>query len=227
MENQPQAPSQKPVKSRRTQHERREEATRRILESAIELICEKGMAGVTMREIGARSGYSRALTAHHYGDKEGLLVALVDQIGVNIRKARLANSHAKPGLETVLEIVRFTLGRDPAHLKVLQAFNVILSEGRSPGGPVALALERMTRESAAHIEAELRIGIEEGEIRSDLDPAEEAMAIVGTIRGISAQFLFGASHVNAEGVRQSIVSILERGLASLPTRSVRSRPIRR
>ncbi|MDR3383787.1 hypothetical protein [Cupriavidus basilensis] len=56
-------------------------------------------------------------------------------------------------------------------------------------------------ESAAHIEAELRIGIEEGEIRSDLDPAEEAMAIVGTIRGNSAQFLFSASHVNAEGVR--------------------------
>lgn len=202
---------QKPAPSRRTQHERREEATRRILDSAVELICEKGMAGVTMREIGARSGYSRALTAHHYGDKEGLLVALIDQIVVNIRNARLARSRARPGLESVLEIVHFALGRDPAQVRTLQAFHAILVERRNTGGAVAEALERMTSESTAHVEAELRIGIEAGEVRSDLDPAVEAIAIIGAMRGVSAQ-LIGASRDRAEAVRHAFVGIIERGL---------------
>ncbi|AEI82292.1 hypothetical protein CNE_BB1p08780 (plasmid) [Cupriavidus necator N-1] len=164
-----------------------------------------------MREIGSRSGYSRALTAHHYGDKEGLLVAMIDQIVVNIRTARLAHSQARPGLESVLDIVHFTLGRDPAQVRTLQAFHAILAERRNTEGAVAEALERMTNESTTHVEAELRIGMEAGEIRSDLDPAVEAIAIIGAMRGVSAQ-LIGASHDRAEAVRHAFVGIIERGL---------------
>jgi len=215
MQNQSDSPKPS-ARSRRTQLERREEATRRILDSAIALISEKGMAGVTMREIGARSGYSRALTAHHYGDKEGLLVALVEQIGVNIRQGRLASSRAKPGLESVLEIVRFYLGTEPAQVMLLQAFHAILSEGRSAGGPVASALERLTRESAAYIEAELRAGVEAGEIRADLDPAGTSMAILGTMRGLSAQRMSGVSEGSAEDIRDAMVRIIERGLRPDP-----------
>jgi len=62
-------------RQRRTQHERREEAGRRILDSAMALVSEKGVAGMTLNEAGERAGYSRGLPAHHYGNKEGLLVA--------------------------------------------------------------------------------------------------------------------------------------------------------
>src|SRR2546425_443409 len=73
---------------RRTQKERRDEASRRIMDSAMALVCEKGVAGLTLSEAGERAGYSRGLAAHHYGQKEGLLVALVEQIGKDVRAAR-------------------------------------------------------------------------------------------------------------------------------------------
>jgi AcrR family transcriptional regulator len=101
------------LRPRRKQQDRREEATRRILESAIALVCEKGMVGVTMREIGVRAGCSRALATHHYGHKEGLLVALVEKVGADIRAARQASGRRKPGLESVLGIVGFYLGQNP------------------------------------------------------------------------------------------------------------------
>ena len=206
-------PTKQANRPRRKQQDRREEATRRILESAVELICEKGMQGVTMREVGARSGYSRALTAHHYGHKEGMLVALVEQVGADIRTARKAHAPCKPGLDSVLGIVRFYLLRkDPATNQALQAMQILFSAAAGAPAPVADALERLTKESLAVIEEQLRIGIQAGEIRSDVDPAAEAMAILGLMRGLSGQFGVRFSAAEAAGARDAAIAVLKRGL---------------
>jgi AcrR family transcriptional regulator len=202
------------LRPRRKQQDRREEATRRILESAIALVCEKGMVGVTMREIGVRAGCSRALATHHYGHKEGLLVALVEKVGADIRAARQASGRRKPGLESVLGIVGFYLGQNPSHDKALRALHIILSEEVATEGPVASALERLNKESLAQIESQLRVGIQEGEIRADIDPVAESVAILGAMRGISMQFMFGLSDVSAVRVRDAAVTTIERGLRS-------------
>ncbi len=44
----------------------------RILEASHALFVEKGFAAVTMREIAARSGVTKSLIHHHFGNKEAL-----------------------------------------------------------------------------------------------------------------------------------------------------------
>jgi AcrR family transcriptional regulator len=65
---------------RRTQAERRAEAEERILAAAIRLVGEKGLGALTLADAGAAAGYSRALPAHYFGSRDGLVAALVDRV---------------------------------------------------------------------------------------------------------------------------------------------------
>jgi AcrR family transcriptional regulator len=201
-----------PVRQRRKQHERREEAERRILDSAIALISEKGIAGMTLGEVGERAGYSRGLPAHHYGNKEGLLIAVVESIGASFRDARRSGGRKSPGMQSIVDIVRVYLDRSAGHDLTTRALHVMFSEGFVSGGPLAAALDRFNRLSLAHIEAHIRIGIRRGEIRSEADPAAESVVILGALRGISAQFLVGLSNLSGSAVRDALVDTITRGL---------------
>lgn len=165
-----------------------------------------------MREVGARAGYSRALTAHHYGHKEGLLVALVQQIGADLRAARKAHGPRLPGLDSVLGFVGFHLSKNPASDQALQALQILLSTARGAPAPVAEALENLTKESLALIEEQLRIGVQSGEIRADVDPAAEAMVILGLMRGLSGQFTAEFSAGNSARAREAALAMLDLAL---------------
>ncbi|PSL04587.1 TetR family transcriptional regulator [Haloactinopolyspora alba] len=47
-----------------------------LLDSALEVLCEKGVAGFSMREAARRAGVSQSAPKHHFGDTRGLLGAL-------------------------------------------------------------------------------------------------------------------------------------------------------
>ena len=47
-----------------------------LLDSACELIAERGPASLSLREVARRAGVSHAAPAHHFSDKTGLLTAV-------------------------------------------------------------------------------------------------------------------------------------------------------
>ncbi|MFS8981601.1 hypothetical protein PO002_45970 [Cupriavidus necator] len=53
-------------------------------------------------------------------------------------------------------------------------------------------------------------------IRADVDPVAESVVIIGAMRGVSAQYLFGMSDASAKGVRDALVETLRRGLQRDP-----------
>ena len=72
------AAEQKP-KRRRTQQERREAGRSALIEATIAALCEVGYARTTTTEIVRRAGYTTGSLQHHFGTKEDLLVAVLDQ----------------------------------------------------------------------------------------------------------------------------------------------------
>lgn len=199
-------------RQRRTQLERREEAGRRILECAMELVSTKGVAGTTLNEAGELAGYSRGLPAHHFGSKEGLLIALVEYIEAGFREARVSADPWEEGIEAVLGVVSLYIERTMAQDTATRALNILFTEGFISGGPLADALDRFNRNSLAHLEAQIRIGMEKGQIRGDVDPAAEALVILGALRGISVQFLLGTPSANPERVHESLLRTVELAL---------------
>lgn len=67
-----------------TAQERRErqrgEARRAILDAAGEIVAAEGVDGLSMRRLAARCGYALPTIYNHFGDKPGLLEALLDQV---------------------------------------------------------------------------------------------------------------------------------------------------
>ena len=56
-----------------------EEARRLILDTAQDLIARSGPEGLRLQEIAAAAGISHPLILHHFGSREGLVRALVQQ----------------------------------------------------------------------------------------------------------------------------------------------------
>jgi len=95
-----------------------------ILDAAAALLAENGEAGLTIRRLALRSGYTSPAIYQEFGDKAGLLDAILTRAIQTLvdRLARLdVPSEPGPALRTLLrEIVRF--GREhPTHYRLIEA----------------------------------------------------------------------------------------------------------
>jgi AcrR family transcriptional regulator len=80
--------------------ESRQPATRRILGAARSLVGHGGAAAVSMGDVAAHAGVSKALVHYHFRDKDTLLRALVEDVGSDVLErqreamARTTDAHA-------------------------------------------------------------------------------------------------------------------------------------
>jgi AcrR family transcriptional regulator len=68
-----------PLRERRTQTERTAETRERIMAAVVESIDEIGYPKTTATEIARRAGVSWGAVQHHFGDKEGILIAVLEE----------------------------------------------------------------------------------------------------------------------------------------------------
>jgi AcrR family transcriptional regulator len=68
----------KPKRERRSQAERTSETRTRILEAVHACISELGFARTTAAEIAKRAGVTWGAAQHHFGDKDGILIAVLE-----------------------------------------------------------------------------------------------------------------------------------------------------
>jgi AcrR family transcriptional regulator len=58
----------------------RPDPRRRLLEAAIDYVAEHGIGEVSLRELAAAIGTSHRMLIYHFGSKEGLMVAIVEEV---------------------------------------------------------------------------------------------------------------------------------------------------
>ena len=94
----------KPASDQRTATEKRARTRRRVLRAARECVAEKGVSGATAAEIARRCDLSWGVIQYHFGDRFGLLLALLEE-GVDVLSAALENVGASR-TESIEERVR-------------------------------------------------------------------------------------------------------------------------
>lgn len=89
-----------------------------LLDTAVEVIAERGPTAVTLRDLARRAGVSHAAPTHHYGDKAGLLTAVAVQgyelLGEALGRAAERGDFAEVGVAYVL-----FAASHPAHFSVM------------------------------------------------------------------------------------------------------------
>ncbi|MER7404909.1 TetR/AcrR family transcriptional regulator [Streptomyces sp. NPDC000070] len=194
---------------RLTQRERRERAEESLLVGAAELIVSEGPAAVTLARVGERAGYSRGITSHHFGSKQGLLDALVRraQSGFVPGLAGL-----QPGLERLLALVEGYIRRLGDGDVRARAF-VVLWGAASVDGELAALFRERDAALRADVRDDIVAGLAEGTVRPGIDPDGIAFALSAQLRGLALQLPRETTPVDAARLARTVREMWRRSLA--------------
>jgi TetR/AcrR family acrAB operon transcriptional repressor len=199
------------AKLSRSQAERRERAEQKILDAAIKLIVKKGYDRFTLVEIGEAAGYSRGLPAHYFGKKEDLLSEVARYLVELYHKTMAARPAAERGLPQLIEYIR--LYRQGAGTIPNRALGVLIAEaGFHP--KLKATIKHLNDRGLNNLATEIRLGIECGNIRPDVNVWGQAALIYAFVRG---QMTFAAIDPKLDVVTASeeFIAMLEQRL--IPT----------
>jgi len=194
----------------RTHAERRHEAETRIVQAAFEIAARRGVDQLTLAEAGEEAGYSRALPAHYFENREALLAAVAEHAVKNYRR-RLSerNVPTDDGVDALLATIAFYLDDSRGWPKKLRAFHEVINAGlRWPA--IGEVVARLDRESIDRVSSQIRTAQRHGDIRADVDPVAEAVAVCGAMRGIMSQWLIAPGSIDLDVVRDSYLAGLRR-----------------
>jgi len=194
----------------RTHAERRREAETRIVRAAFDIVARRGVDQLTLAEAGEEAGYSRALPAHYFASREALLAAVAEHAVKNYRR-RLSerNLSTEDGVDSLLATIAFYLDDSRGWPKKLRAFHEVINAGlRWPA--IAEVVARLDQEWIDRVSAQIRTAQLHGDIRPDIDPVAEAVAICGAMRGIMSQWLIAPDNIDLDAVRDAYLAGLRR-----------------
>lgn len=203
------------------------EATRRaLLAAAIAEFADKGLAGARVDEIAQRAGVNKQLVYHHFGNKEDLFRAALEDVYAEIR-AREQELHLTdlPPLAAMERLVGFSfdyLAEHPEFIALLTDENrqgARHVEGSETVQAMHSPLIRLLGETLAR-------GVEEGVFRADMDAINVYISIAGLSyfyfsnnRTLSA--IFGSNLDSAKAVAARRRHVIDFALSALqPQRGV-------
>lgn len=203
--------------ARRTQLERRAEAEQRLLVAARQIVARKGWVGMTLSEVGEEAGYSRGLATHHFGNKAGLLRALAGFVNSTFMELVQARSPQwRPGMDALKGFVSVYLARPDGDWVNTRALLALMSEAVTQDSETVQVLAEYNLSVQKHLARYIREGIDNGEIRPQVDPMTGALLFLGTLRGSMLQVLVDPVNADLELLQGQLLGFIEHALASVP-----------
>lgn len=209
------AVAQRKTETGRTHAERRREAETRIVQAAFDIVAKRGVDQLTLAEAGEEAGYSRALPAHYFGNREVLLAAVAEHaMKLYRRRVIEKNLSTEAGLEPILTGIAFYMDDSRSWPKRLKAYHEVINAAlRWPS--IAEVAARLNQEAVERFAQQIRAAQALGEIRADIDPVAEAVIVSGAIRGIMAQWLVAPESTDIDAVRDAYIASLRRSWSPL------------
>jgi AcrR family transcriptional regulator len=156
----------------------------RVLDAAVGMFGSRGYEATSLDQVAEASGVRKQTVLYHFGDKEGLLTAVIDRSAADLAAA-LEQGLGRPGLEgwdRIESVVRATFrlaARRPALLGLVREVSRL-------GGPAAArltaALEPLVHRATAFLEDEMAAG----RIRRQ-DPRLVLLAAYSTVVGAATE----------------------------------------
>lgn len=179
-----------------------------LIAVAMDVFAEHGYAGGSIRVIADRAGVSHATLIQHFGSKEGLLTAVLQEWDRRTVRDGLADVR---GLDYVRRLPR-TMAAHQRTRGLLELFTTIAAEASGPDHPAHAFIQRRYERNLATLAGHLREAVAAGDIApmTELEAETEARLLTAVLDGIGLQWLLNPS----TDVAASVSLYVERAIAS-------------
>ncbi|MFB9884535.1 TetR/AcrR family transcriptional regulator [Planobispora siamensis] len=180
--------------------ERTQESRRLLVAAAAELFAEKGYRQTSFIDIAERAGISRGSIPWHFGNKLGLLEAVVDDRLQTVLTGLTPPAGEHPGdpLDQVMEFIRLPAAR---------LFITLLAEAVEVDSPIR---EHYARLHTALRQA-VRARIPAQALPAGTTPEAFTVLLVGAVIGVHAQWRVAPEAVDLDAVGTAIRALLPAG----------------
>lgn len=204
--------------ARRRSRERLEERERGILDAATELFASHGFHATSTRKIAAAAGVSEGTVFHYFGNKNELMLGILD---------RFYNDVLNPRAAEILDTVMDTHGRLRSlalhHVHALAADSALMMRllqvyvgvdleilGQGDQSP----LRDLNRSYVSHLDRMVREGIERGDLREDITIRPLRDLFFGTLEYGLRTHLYRHGTDDLESYVDSLLESLWQGVRS-------------
>jgi AcrR family transcriptional regulator len=92
----------------------------KLLASAEQLLAEKSYANITIRELAQRSGVNSAMVSYYFTNKEGLFIALLDEMSTKHFMVMQSITHSADPIKTLIETILAMLNNHNGLARLIQ-----------------------------------------------------------------------------------------------------------
>jgi AcrR family transcriptional regulator len=187
----------------------------RLLNAAVRVFDRKGYAAASVREVAEMAGVTKPALYYHFGSKEGLLLAILEQAKREV-DAAIARGVARTGTARgrilgFCEDIYGLFGQNVPIARVAHAVFLGPPDGAPPFD--VTVFEEAFRGALEQIVAD---GLASGELR-DVGPGDVALAVMGILEGCNDRQLHPAFEpVGTDGLRR-LINLLFDGVANAPS----------
>lgn len=136
----------------------------RILDAAMEVFARRGERGSSLREIAERVGMSQAGLLHHFGSKDGLLLAVLERFDAQVQPERPLT-----GLDEALDFLRREVARGAQRPGLFHLQVTLTAESIDPAHPAHDHFEERYRRVTEQVLEPLEAAARSGAVRDDVD----------------------------------------------------------
>src|SRR3954467_999998 len=158
-----------------------------IIATAITVFGEYGYAGGSIRPVAGRVGVSHATLLQHFGSKEGLLTAVLEEWDRQTVEARLADVSGLGYFRRLPEV----MGAHRSNRGLLELFTTIAAEASSPAHPAHAFIERRYTDNLATLASHLQRAADAGDVAPLASAVieNEVRLVTAVLDGIGLQWL--------------------------------------
>jgi AcrR family transcriptional regulator len=191
-----------PAQPRKIYKEHRDRQREGVIKAAEKLFIERGIEPVSIADIAAQAGVTRATVYQYFANKQemawGILSGYFEQLS---DASPIEQWSARPSGYDQVEAFTHSLFEffwdDLDRARFMAQFDHIYASEWSPER-MAYLLQDILGERQRFLVAALQKGMSDGSLRSDLDPALTAVAITNLIIGLERRLSLMPQHVEAE-----------------------------
>ncbi|MFY9264011.1 MAG: TetR family transcriptional regulator [Solirubrobacterales bacterium] len=176
--------------ARTSRQQQADDTRQRLIDAAGALFAERGYSDSSVAAIGGAAGASRGLVNHHFGSKENLLWAVIENYihewEHEVVAPAIAGKRGLGALSAIIDAHRALAHDNPERTLLLYR---LMGEALDPRKGLAeqfAGLHRRWRELGRRWWDE---GVADGEIDPSIDQDVNASLIIGAIRGITLDWL--------------------------------------